>query len=90
MGAPLRIGEACSFYAFRASNYKLHFLELPSGLKMVLNSDQDAGDLREHLQAIYLQVRHESNGTGCQNVHTAQQRLPRMMRGHGGRFELRS
>ena len=58
MGAPLRIGEACSFYAFRASNYKLHFLESPSGLKMVLNSDQDAGDLREHLQAIYLQVRH--------------------------------
>ena len=57
MGAPLRIGEACSFHAFRASNYKLHFLESPSGLKMVLNTDQDAGDLREHLQAIYLQVR---------------------------------
>ena len=56
MGAPLRIGEACSFFAFRASNYKLHFLESPSGLKIVLNSDEDAGDLREHLQAIYLQV----------------------------------
>lgn len=27
LGAPLRIGENCSFYAFRANNYKLHFFE---------------------------------------------------------------
>ena len=34
MGAPLRIGEGCSFNSFRTSTYKLHFLEAPSGLKV--------------------------------------------------------
>ena len=27
LGAPLRIGENCSFHSFRANNYKLHFFE---------------------------------------------------------------
>lgn len=39
LGAPLRIGESCSFWSFRANNYMLHFLETLSGLKMVLNTD---------------------------------------------------
>lgn len=34
LGAPLRIGEACTFHSFRTNNYKLHFLESPSGLKV--------------------------------------------------------
>ncbi len=34
MGAPMRIGDGCSFNSFRTSAYKLHFLESPSGLKV--------------------------------------------------------
>lgn len=37
LGAPLRIGEACGFYSFRANNYKLHFFESASGLKVSVN-----------------------------------------------------
>jgi hypothetical protein len=33
MGAPMRIGDGCSFNSFRTSAYKLHYLESPSGLK---------------------------------------------------------
>eukprot|EP00884_Botryococcus_braunii_P020759 jgi/Botrbrau1/7367/Bobra.0316s0013.2 len=53
LGAPLRIGEACGFHSFRANNYKLHFFESPSGLKIVLNTDPEVGDLREQLSHIY-------------------------------------
>ncbi len=34
LGAPLRIGEACTFSSFRTNNYKLHFLESPAGVKV--------------------------------------------------------
>lgn len=34
MGAPMRIGDGCSFNSFRTSSYKLHFLKLPSALKV--------------------------------------------------------
>ena len=33
VGAPSRIGDSCTFYSFRTSSYKSHFLESPSGLK---------------------------------------------------------
>jgi len=56
LGAPLRIGEVCSFHSFKASNYRLHFLESPSGLKMVLNTDEHARDCRELLQAVYANI----------------------------------
>eukprot|EP00208_Stichococcus_sp_RCC1054_P007304 CAMPEP_0206145358 /NCGR_PEP_ID=MMETSP1473-20131121/27115_1 /ASSEMBLY_ACC=CAM_ASM_001109 /TAXON_ID=1461547 /ORGANISM="Stichococcus sp, Strain RCC1054" /LENGTH=137 /DNA_ID=CAMNT_0053541527 /DNA_START=521 /DNA_END=935 /DNA_ORIENTATION=- len=56
LGAPLRIGENCSFYSFRASNYKLHFYETLSGLKIVLNTDENANDLRELMHYIYASI----------------------------------
>ena len=34
LGAQLRIGEACSFQSFKTNNYKLHFMETLSGLKV--------------------------------------------------------
>ena len=34
LGAPLRIGDGCSFRSFTTNNYKLHALESPSGLKV--------------------------------------------------------
>lgn len=34
LGAPLNIGNSCSFKSFRTNNYKLHFMESPSGLKV--------------------------------------------------------
>ncbi|KAK9904240.1 hypothetical protein WJX75_007479 [Coccomyxa subellipsoidea] len=53
LGAPLRIGESCTFRSFRTNNYKLHFLESPSGIKIVLNTDSNARDLRDNLSYIY-------------------------------------
>ncbi|CAL5228832.1 g12035 [Coccomyxa viridis] len=53
LGAPLRIGDSCTFQSFRTNNYKLHFLESPSGFKIVLNTDANAGDLRDNLSYIY-------------------------------------
>ena len=34
LGAPLKIGEACSFHTFCTNNYKLHFYEALSGIKV--------------------------------------------------------
>jgi hypothetical protein len=34
MGAPMRIGDGCSFNSIKTSNFKLHYLESPSGLKV--------------------------------------------------------
>lgn len=34
LGAPLKIGQACTFKSFRTNNYKLHFMESPSGVKV--------------------------------------------------------
>ena len=56
LGAPLKIGEACGFHSFKASNYRLHFLESPSGFKMVLNTDENSQDCRDVLQTIYTNI----------------------------------
>lgn len=56
LGAPLRIGESCSFWSFRANNYKLHFFETLSGLKFVMNTDENAGDLRELMHYVYTSI----------------------------------
>lgn len=34
LGAPLNIGNSCTFKSFRTNNYKLHFMESPSGVKV--------------------------------------------------------
>jgi len=53
LGAPLNIGTSCSFRSFRTNNYKLHFMESPSGVKIVFNTDQNVGNLQDHLAYIY-------------------------------------
>lgn len=73
LGEPFRIGEGCSFHSFRTNNYKLHFMESPSGFKvpalgteacpptpplsqLVLSTDPEVGDLRDHLWHIYTNI----------------------------------
>ncbi len=34
LGESFRIGDGCSFHSFRTNNYKLHFMESPSGFKV--------------------------------------------------------
>lgn len=52
--SPTDIKEGFLYY--KTSKYTLHFLETPSGLKFVLNTDNSAQDVRELLQQIYNQV----------------------------------
>lgn len=47
------------FLYYKTSKYMLHFLETPSGLKFVLNTDIHSQGVREILQQIYSQVRHQ-------------------------------
>lgn len=56
LGTQFRIGEACSFHSFRTNNYKLHFFESLSGIKIVLNTDNEVGDLRSQLANLYQTV----------------------------------
>mmetsp|Transcript_36672 Transcript_36672/g.59268 ORF Transcript_36672/g.59268 Transcript_36672/m.59268 type:complete len:142 (+) Transcript_36672:67-492(+) len=44
------------FHSFRTNAFKLHYYETPSGLRFVLNTDANAGDLRETLKYIYSQI----------------------------------
>lgn len=44
------------FLYYKTSKYTLHFLETPSGLKFILNTDTGAQAVRELLQQIYNQV----------------------------------
>mmetsp|Transcript_3581 Transcript_3581/g.4640 ORF Transcript_3581/g.4640 Transcript_3581/m.4640 type:complete len:143 (-) Transcript_3581:130-558(-) len=38
---------------YKTSTYKLHYFETPSGLKIVLMTDPQAGDLSQYLKEIY-------------------------------------
>lgn len=53
LGTPRKIGQGCRFHSFTTNTYKMHFLESPSGIKMVLNTSPDVGDLREVMNYIY-------------------------------------
>lgn len=53
LGAPRRLGAGCAFRAFRTRAYKLHFFESPTGIRLVLNTSPDAGDLQDVLAYIY-------------------------------------
>lgn len=44
------------FLYYKTSKYTLHFMETPSRIKFVLNTDNNAQDMRELLQQIYSQV----------------------------------
>lgn len=44
------------FLYYKTTKYSLHFLETPSGLKFVLNTDIHSQNVRDILQQIYSQV----------------------------------
>ncbi|PVU94553.1 hypothetical protein BB561_002458 [Smittium simulii] len=44
------------FYSYKTKNYKCHYFESPSGLKIVLNSDPHASSLQFALEHIYTQI----------------------------------
>lgn len=52
--SPTDIKEGFLYY--KTTKYTLHFLETPSGLKFVLNTDIHSQGVREILQQIYSQV----------------------------------
>lgn len=51
--APLRINDGALFYSFTTNNYKLHFLESLSGIKIIMNTSANVGDCRDALAYIY-------------------------------------
>mmetsp|Transcript_5326 Transcript_5326/g.14834 ORF Transcript_5326/g.14834 Transcript_5326/m.14834 type:complete len:157 (-) Transcript_5326:277-747(-) len=52
----MKIGEGCTFHSFTTNVYKFHFLESASGIKIVLNTSPEVGDLREVMQTIYSSI----------------------------------
>lgn len=44
------------FLCYRTNKYALHYLETPTGLKFVLNTDVNAQNVRELLMQMYSQV----------------------------------
>ncbi|XP_071767237.1 trafficking protein particle complex subunit 1 [Centroberyx gerrardi] len=49
--SPLDMKEG--FLSFQTSKYKLHYLETPTGLKFILNTDLSVSSARDTLQHIY-------------------------------------
>ena len=45
------------FLCYKTNKYSLNYLETPTGLKFVLNTDTSANDVREFLHKVYSQVR---------------------------------
>ena len=41
------------FQNYRTSKYKLHYMETPTGVKIVLNTDLNVGNIDEILHNIY-------------------------------------
>lgn len=44
------------FLYYKTNKYALHYLEVPSGLKLVLNTDNSSTGIREFLQSIYTKI----------------------------------
>lgn len=44
------------FLYYKTSKYTLHYLETPSGLKFILNTDNQSQGIRDLLQNIYSQI----------------------------------
>lgn len=53
--SPLDVSKG--FICYKTSKYALHYLETPTGLKFVLNTDIYAQNVRDFLQQLYTQVR---------------------------------
>ena len=49
-------GGGCNFYAFTTNNYKLHYFETATGLRMTLTTDVSAGDLRAVMRHVYANI----------------------------------
>ena len=43
----------CGFYSFRTNNYKFHFFETLTGLRIVLTTEPGCGDLRGDLTRVH-------------------------------------
>ncbi|EDO36350.1 predicted protein [Nematostella vectensis] len=44
------------FLSYKTSKYKLHFYETPTGLKLIMNTDIHANNIRETLNDIYSKI----------------------------------
>jgi len=44
------------FLNFTTSKYKLHFFETPSGLKFIMNTDLNVGNMKDVLQQIFSSI----------------------------------
>ena len=42
--------------SYTATNYKLNFFETPTGLKFIMNTDKDVGDIQDVLRRIYARI----------------------------------
>lgn len=42
--------------SYTATNYKLHFFETPTGLKFVMNTDMNVGDIQDVLRRVYAKI----------------------------------
>lgn len=45
-----------SFVSYKTSQYKLHYYESPTGIKIILNTDVNVGRLQDTLQHIYRKI----------------------------------
>lgn len=45
-----------SFVSYKTSQYKLHYYESPTGIKIILNTDVNVGRLQDTLQHIYKKI----------------------------------
>lgn len=45
-----------SFVSYKTSQYKLHYYESPTGIKIIMNTDVNVGRLQDTLQHIYKKI----------------------------------